>query len=360
VASSPLPVPDLWTPIMRRRFEQKLASSAGILGHVWRVLGLALLIPFGIADAQERLVYASPLPQNEYGAYFGRVFAEEVALATSGDVEILVRQNGVLGLKGSETLAAVRDGLVHIADMQMNQQIGEETIFGIESLPCLARNFEDLRILRNVTRPHFENAAQRHNQKIFFMYPMPRQSLFAKKDVSVGVGELQGLQIRTIDKNGTEFFSRLGAAPIQMPWAEVTPALSTGLLDGVSTSPTTAVSGTFWDFLSHATELHWQMNSFMTTINMDAWERIPAQHRVSIENIAQDIESRLWEAAINADNTAAKTLRERGVTFSQPSAKLEEQMQLACAAITAEYLEGSDDMEASVVSKYLSILKTGH
>lgn len=342
------------------QFEQKPVSTSALLRPFWLALGLILLIPFSFAHAQERLIYASPLPQNEYGAYFGRQFAKEVALATGGEVEILVRQNGVLGLKGSETLAAVRDGLVHISDMQMNQQVGEETIFGIESLPCLARDFEDLRILRDITRPQFESAAQRHDQKILFMYPMPRQSLFAKKDVSTGVSELQGLQVRTIDKNGTEFFSRLGAAPIQMPWAEVTPALSTGLLDGVSTSPTTAVSGTFWDFLSHATELHWQMNSFMTTINMNAWKRIPERHRVSIENIAQDIESRLWDAAVSADNAAAKTLREHGVTFSQPSPELEEQMQRACAAITADYLEGSDEVEAGVVSRYLSIVKTGH
>ena len=196
------------------------------------------------------------------------MFADEVKAKTNGAVEILVRQNGVLGLKGSETLAATRDGLVHMADMQMNQQVGDESIFGIESLPCLARNFEDLRNLRSLTRPHFEQAAKRFNQKILFIYPMPSQNLFVNKEIEPGADALKGLRIRTIDKNGTEFFSHLGAAPIQMPWAEVIPALSSGLLDGVSTSSTTAVSGSFWDFLTHAAELHWQMNSFMASVNI--------------------------------------------------------------------------------------------
>jgi TRAP-type C4-dicarboxylate transport system substrate-binding protein len=305
----------------------RLRASSLISSVFLGVLGGFFSVPPDPANAQERLIYASPLPHGEYGAYFGRVFAEETFQATDGNVEILVRQDGVLGLKGSETLAAVRDGLVHIADMQMNQQVGEESIFGIESIPCLARGFDDLRMLRVLTRPYFEHAAERHNQKILFMYPMPRQSLFAKLDASADAKSFQDLQIRTIDKNGTEFFSRLGAAPIQMPWAEVTPALSTGLLDAVSTSPTTAVSGSFWDFLSHTTELHWQMNSFMTTINLDSWKRLSPQLQAIVENTAQSIESRLWDAAIDADAAAVATLREHGMTFSQPSRKLEEQKQ---------------------------------
>ena len=310
--------------------------------------------------AQQRLVYSSPLPQSEYGAQFSHVFAEEVAKATDGEVEILVRLNGVLGLKGGETLSAVRDGLVHIADMQMNQQVGDESIFGIESLPCLARDFEDLKTLQSITRPFFDDAAERHNQKILYIYPMPRQSLFARVDASDGPEALRGLLVRTIDKNGTEFFARLGAAPIQMPWAEVTPALSTGLLEGVSTSPNTAVTGTFWDFLSHVTELHWQMNSFMTTINLDAWRRLSSEHQAILEEVAASIQERLWNAAMEADITMTATLRKNGMSYSQPGPKLESAMQEVCRAMTDEYLAGSGAREAQIISTYKATSDAAH
>lgn len=304
------------------------------------------------SQAQERLIYASPLPQNEYGAYYGRVFAENVKTATNGAVEILVRQNGVLGLRGSETLAATRDGLVHMADMQMNQQVGDESIFGLESLPCLARSFEDLERLRTLTKPHFEQAAEKFNQKILFIYPMPSQNLFVNKSIGAGADALKGLRIRTIDKNGTELFSRMGAAPIQMPWAEVISALSSGLLDGVSTSSTTAISGAFWDYLSHAVELHWQMNSFMASVNLDAWNRIPARYHSVIERIGQDIEVKLWTAAIKADVSAKTALREHGITFSKPGEGLDARMQMACDEIVTDYLKTSTDLEADVIKNY--------
>jgi len=315
---------------------------------------IAACFSFDASNAQERFIYSSPLPQNEYGAVYARKFAEDFHVATNGAVEILVRQNGVLGLKGAETLGAVRDGLVHLADMQMNQQIGEESIFGIESMPCVARGFDDLRALQNLTRPLFEQAALRQNQKILFIYPMPRQNLFANTDVSEAPERLSGLRVRTIDRNGTDLFTELGAAPIQMPWAEVIPALSSGLLDGVSTSSTTAVSGAFWDFLDHATEMHWQMNSFMATVNLEAWNRIPARYRPIIEESAREIESQLWAAAREADETAKTFLADKGITFSPPGAALEQELAQACRAILTDQMPGLEPAASKILQQYLS------
>ena len=339
----------------------KIFSTAWI-EMCWALAGMRVSLIMGVlvficmlsvsAQAQERLIYASPLPQKEYGAYYGREFAKQVKVVTDGAVEILMRQNGVLGLKGPETLAATRDGLVHIADMQMSQQVGDDSIFGIESLPCLARGFEDLRSLRSLTRPYFEKAAKRFNQKILFMYPMPPQNLFMNQRIGIGPSALKGLRIRTIDNNGTELFFRLGAAPIQMPWAEVIPALSSGLLDGVSTSSTTAVSGVFWDFLTHATELHWQMNSFMASVNLDAWSRIPAQYHSPIEKIGEKIEDKLWDEAIKADKAAKAALQAHGIIFSKPGAGLESQMQLKCDQIVAEYTKNSGVPAAAIIDGY--------
>jgi TRAP-type transport system periplasmic protein len=310
----------------------------------------------GPAVAAERLIYDSPLPQNEYGARLVRDFAAKVREATGGEVEILVRQNGVLGLTGAETLAAVREGLVHMADMQMNQQVGEEPLFGIESLPCLARDFDQLRLLRTFTRPHFEKAALVHNQRILFLFPLPRQNLYTRRDVRAAEA-LRGLKVRTIDRNATAFFAHLGAVPIQMPFAEVAAALSSGLLDGVSTSSTTAVSGAFWEFLTHAHQMHWQMNSFMATINLDAWNRIPARWQPVIMRISAETETALWSAAVATDTAADEILRSRGLIFSAPDAAFERRMRGACDRVMAEFRETAGPVENGILDAYFAAVR---
>ena len=304
-------------------------------------------------SAAERLIYDSPLPHNEYGARLVRDYAAKVLAATGGEVEILLRQNGVLGLTGAETLAAVRDGLVHMADMQMNQQVGEESVFGIESLPCLARDFAQLRALRTFTLPHFEAAALKHNQKILFIFPLPRQSLYTKRAVN-DAADLRGLKIRTIDRNATAFYTHLGAVPIQMPFAEVAAALSSGLLDGVSTSSTTAVSGAFWDFLAHAQPLHWQMNSFMATVNLDAWARIPARFHPLIEKVSRETQEEMWAAAEATDASADATLRRRGLAFSPPGAAFEDAMRGACGQVVSDFRKTANELERRILDDYLA------
>ena len=317
------------------------------------ILLVSVLLAGAPALAAERLIYDSPLPQNEYGARLVRAFAAKVLATTGGEVEILVRQNAVLGLTGAETLAAVRDGLVHMADMQMNQQVGEEPIFGVESLPCLARDFDQLKALRTLTQPHFERAAIKHNQKILFMFPLPRQNLYSKRDVR-NPESLRGLKVRTIDRNATAFYSYLGAVPIQMPFAEVAAALSSGLLDGVSTSSTTAVSGAFWDFLTHAHQMHWQMNSFMVTVNLDAWARIPAHLRPVVEKISAETEAELWTVAVETDATADAALRARGLIFSDPDAAFEMRMQAACDRVLDDFRKTARPEEAAIIRDYLA------
>lgn len=317
------------------------------------ILLVLALLAGAPALAVERLIYDSPLPQNEYGARLVRAFAAEVQTATGGEVEILVRQNAVLGLTGAETLAAVRDGLVHMADMQMNQQVGEEPIFGIESLPCLARDFGQLKALRRFTQPHFERAALKHNQKILFMFPLPHQNLYSTRDVR-NPESLRGLKIRTIDRNATAFYTYLGAVPIQMPLAEVAAALSSGLLDGVSTSSTTAVSGAFWDFLTHAHQMRWQMNSFMATVNLDAWARIPEHLRPIVEKISTETEAKLWTAAVEADAAADAALRARGLIFSAPDAAFEKRMLAACDSALGDFRKSASPEVSAIILDFLA------
>jgi len=335
------------------RFWGHLMSSRAALILIFALLVCGGAVAPTPGAAVERLIYDSPLPHNEYGARLVRAFAEKVLVATKGEVEILVRQNGVLGLTGPETLAAVREGLVHMADMQMNQQVGEEPVFGIESLPCLARDFDQLKALRTLTQPHFEQAAHKHNQKILFMFPLPRQNLYAKREVHDPYA-LRGMKVRTIDRNATAFFALLGAVPIQMPFAEVAAALSSGLLDGVSTSSTTAVSGAFWDFLTHAHQMHWQMNSFMATINLDAWAHIPAQLRPVIETIAAETQDELWSAAVATDAAADEILRARGIVFSAPDAAFEARMQAACARVLDDFRIAASPAHAAIIAEFLA------
>src|SRR5690606_37353661 len=190
------------------------------------LVAAAVLTSSTLAAAAEKWNFISVLPPGNYHVENALAFADAVKKATEGEVTITVHPGGGLGYKGPELLGAVRDGLVEIADIQMNQQIGEDPFFGIESLPFLATGFDDLKRLQALTRPHFDEIATKFNQKLLYVTPWPPQNVFSKTPVKDSLDDFKTLSIRTIDKNATDFFAQLGAKPVQMPWGEVIPSLA--------------------------------------------------------------------------------------------------------------------------------------
>lgn len=326
----------------------------GNFGAVFRAGALACLssvVAFP-AHAATQWEFSSIMPPGNFAAEHSLKFAEAVKEATGGEVIINVHLGGALGLKGPETLVAVQDGIVHLADMQMNQQIGEDKFFGIESVPYLATGFVELRVLQGFTRPYFDEIAKQHNQKILYIYPFPPQNLHANKATDTSVDQFEGIKVRTIDKNGTDFFTELGAVPLQMPWAEVIPALSTGVIDAVSTSATSGVDGKFWEFMTHVNELHWQMNSFMVTVNLDAWRSISPEHQEIVEEIAEEMEPDIWMASFNDDAESIAALKENGMIITQPSAELRQQLNEIGESMWQAAIDEIGPRAEEVISRY--------
>ena len=195
--------------------------------------------------------FATANAQGNYQTKLDEQFATEVAAATHDQVKINIHAGGQLGFKGPEMLSAIRDGLVPIGSFQFAQQVGISPILGASSVPYLVSGFDQMKIFRAVSKPYYDAEFKKFNQKLLFTIPWPGQNVFSKVTLS-DVDVLKHLKIRTTDGNGSDFFRSLGASPAQIPWGEVVPALSTGVINSVSTS--TSSAGCRWSVLGCATE----------------------------------------------------------------------------------------------------------
>ena len=84
-------------------------------------------------------------PATNYQTRSVERFAAEVAEATRGELKITVHAGGALGFKGPDMLGAVRDGLVPIGSVLLNQQVGLSPVLGISSLPYLVSGFGEMK-----------------------------------------------------------------------------------------------------------------------------------------------------------------------------------------------------------------------
>lgn len=295
---------------------------------------------------------ASVLPPENFQVESAQRFAKDVEKATNGKVMITVHPGGALGLKGPDELAAVRDGIVTMADVQMNQQVGYSSLWGIESLPYLVTSYDELHKLRKFTGPMFDELAKKSNQKILYTIPWPPQGLFTKTAFDSDISQVKGIKVRTIDKNASEFFRKLGASPFQMPWGEVVPALATGTVNSVATSSTSAVDGKFWEFLKYWDRLDWQMNSQMVTVNLNAWNKLTADEQQKIEAVAKRLEPEFWKASEAENSQNLKTLTEHGMKVVEPSSALKTQLNKIGAGMWDAYAKSAGPQAAKILTEY--------
>lgn len=248
-------------------------------------------------------------------------FADAVKDVTGGQVAITVHPGGTPGIRGPEGMAAVRDGIVPIADVLLNQQVGEAPILGIETLPFMAPTIPQLALLHKFYRPALDEVAARMNQKVLYLVPWPGQAVYSPNQINT-IDDLSGLSIRVVDANGTDFFGALGAVPVQMPWGEVVPSLAAGTIRGVTTSSSSGVDGSFWEFTKHMSTFNWQASSNAMTVNLDAWNGLSPEHQIAIERLAAKMEGQFWLNSVAEDAKKIAVLTEKGMTISTPSAEL--------------------------------------
>ncbi|MBL6652962.1 MAG: TRAP transporter substrate-binding protein [Reyranella sp.] len=288
---------------------RRQALTVGLGAAVAGIAGVPAIVR---AQAPLKLPLSTVWPDGNFHVANARRFADEVKKATGGAVEIDVKSGGQLGFKGPEQLRAVRDGLVPMADVLTIQQVGDEPMLGIESIPFLVGNIDELRILHKYIRPEYEKIAAKYNQTVLYMVPWPTAYVHLKFKADT-VDALRNVKIRVADKNSQDMCSAIGMAPALIPWGETIAALSSGAVSGVLTSAVSGVDGKFWEFLKffHQTNNAW--NSQMVTINNDTWKKISPANQKAIVDLARALEPDFWKASLQADKDSAQKLTDGGM-----------------------------------------------
>jgi len=301
------------------------------------LLGLACASTAPVrAQAPTRWDVALPWGATEFHTVNAGRFANEVRAATNGAVQMTIHAGGSLGVRVNETVRALGDGVVPMAEFAGFLNVGDVPLMGIESIPFLVGNPDELRVLHAIARPAWERELERRSVVVLYMVPWPQQIFFVKRQVAT-VADLRGVRMRTNDRTTTEMAQRLGMVPQQLASTDIVAALASNRIDGVMTSATTALAQRYQDFLryGHTTNHIWVTNAM--AVSGDAWRRLPAPTRTTIADLAKRLEPEFWEVAKAEHDARSADLRAAGMTVEDASLALVQAMRDATAGMAEEF-----------------------
>lgn len=308
------------------------------------------------ALAQAKLDISLPWGPTEFHTVNAQRFAERAKEVTKGQVTIAVHPGGALGVKANESVRAVEDGTVAMAEFAGFQNVGDLPILGMESLPFLVDDYDQLRIMHQVARPTWEAALAKRNQRLLYSVPWPSQNFFTKKAIN-SIDDLKGVRMRTYDRNTAEMVTKLGMVPQQLNSPDVVPALASGRIDAVMTSGTTAVAQKYWEFLKHTYNTNHLWASNLMVIGNGAWNKLSAENRAALEKLAKEMEPQFWDVSKGEHIQRMDQLKKNGMTIGSASKELLDRMRAVTRPMWDEFAKATGAEGAKLLAEYRS--KTG-
>ena len=317
--------------------------------HTAAALAVMSLALAGTACAESWKFSANDIDTN-YHTINARAFADDVARISDGAMTLEVVSGAAL-LGRSELKRGVQRGIVPVGDLLIGALGNENPIFNADLIPLLATSFEDAETLWDITRPIYEEALAKDGLMILWAEPWPAQGIYLTRPID-SAEALEGVNFRAYNAATARFAELMGAIATTIPSSEVSQAFSTGLVDGMITSPTTGVDTQAWDFATHFYNIQAMVPKNFILVNKGMFDGLPEESRKAILEAAAIAEDRGWELAKDAQESALETLQENGMIVEQTPEVIKARLDDVAQTMLTEWQEQGGDAVAAIISAF--------
>jgi len=281
---------------------------------------LAAAALIGSAQAQTKWDMPTPYPDGNFHTKNARQFAEDVAKATAGKLQIQVHSNASL-IKHPEIKRAVQTGQVPIGEVLISVLANESPLFAFDSIPFLANSYAKERTLWRAAQPYVEKRLDGQGVKLLYSVPWPPQGIYTKKEIHA-LSDLKGTKFRTYSPTTSRFAELIGAVPTTVQVPDVPQAFRTGLVDAMLTSGATGVDSQAWDYLQYYYDTQAFLPQNMVIVGKAALGKLDAGEQKAVLGAAKEAEARGWKTSETENEGYVRTMASHGIKIMKPSARL--------------------------------------
>ncbi|SNT73760.1 TRAP transporter substrate-binding protein [Paracoccus seriniphilus] len=311
------------------------------------LLGTAIAV-FGAGLAQaETWKMSADAPDGNYLTQNIRAFAEDVARLSDGELEIEVVSNSVL-LKRTDLKRGVQRGIVPIGEVLISALGNEDAVYSADAVPLLATTFDEAKALWDASRPIYEEKLAEDGLVLLFAAPWPPQGIYMNSEVT-DASSFEGVKFRAYNPSTARLAELLGAVPATIATAEISQAFSTGVINGMITSPSTGVDSQAWDFVSHYYDVQAFIPKNMVIVNQSSYDALSDEVKTALREAAEVAETRGWEMAETATAEATQTMADNGMQVLPTPEGLASDFEEIAATMRAEWLEEAGEEGQTIV-----------
>ncbi len=312
------------------------------------------LILAGTGLAQTKWDMHLNYPAGNFHSQGAQRFADAVAEATNGELNIVLHAGASLGFKGPELLRSVAEGQLAIAEIPTGMVEGDAPVLSLTAQPFISTNAFEQRLLYQLSKPVYAKHLKRFNQITLYTSVWPFSGIYTQRPIS-SAADLKGLKMRVYDGTGLLFGNATGIAARKMPFSEVYPAMKAGLLDSMYTSSPSGVDANAWEVLKYFTPINIVGPVNMINVNLDAWNKLDKTTQDIVLEIAVEMEDEMWNLAGDMDRKSRATLVENGMIINPVGAKFRAELNAVGETLRGEWAQKAGEDAQAILAQYYKI-----
>lgn len=317
----------------------KLASAAA-----------ALALSATAGAAQTQWVMASGYPEDSFFTQTIRQFIDEVETASEGELTIDLRPNGEL-IALDAIRRAVQSGQVQLGEIRFGVYGNESPMYTLDSLPNVASNYDEARLLMDAQRPWFDKEFGDDGIRILSYMPWPGQGFYTNFQVTDG-SEFDGVKLRIYSPATQRMGELLGFQATILPFAEIPQAFSTGLIESLFTSAQTGNDIQAWDYASHFTYTGSMHNKNAIIVSERALSQLSPELQEAVIAAGARATETAWQLSQQAGDATLKVLEDNGIVASEASPELQARLVRIGEQMTEEWSADASEDEVAVLRAY--------
>ena len=318
---------------------------------------LAMIIALAFvpsSDAKTKWDMHLNYPAGNFHSQGAQRFADRVAEATNGELQIVLHPGAALGFKGPELLRAVAEGQLAVAEVPTGMVEGDAPVLALTAQPFISSNAFEQRLLYQLAKPTYAEQLKKFNQFTLYTSVWPFSGIYTQREIK-SEADLKGLKMRVYDGTGLAFGEATGIAARKMPFSEVYPAMKAGLLDSMYTSSVSGVDAKAWEVLKYFTPINIVGPVNMVNVNVEAWNKLPEDIQAIVLEIAAEMEDEMWNLAGDMDRKSRATLSENGMVITPVGQKFRGELNAIGEKLRMEWAQKAGADAQKILKQYDAI-----
>src|SRR5262245_30892704 len=301
---------------MEHEMTRRIRWGAGALGAL--AVALASAAP---AAAQPVLVkMATLVPDGSSWHLILKESADKWRTLSNGSVTVRLYAGGVAG-DDPDVVRKMRLGTLN-AGVLTSVGVAEidKSVYAL-GIPLMYDSYDEVYWVHEKMRPKLEQSLEARGFVALNWVDGGWVHFFTKKPVALP-DDLRKLKLFSWagDAEAVEVWRSAGFNPVPLPSTELSTALQTGLVEALGSPPQVAVISQFFTNAPHMTSLRWQLLQGATLVAKATWDKVPADVKPQLLEIARDAGVRLQKEIHDAEARDVEAMKKRGLDVVAVSA----------------------------------------